>query len=69
MIEQDGRILITDPIERHCAMNVRIATAYYVACRDVNHHVVLICEERLDAAIDDSDGGPAGKEDGALAAS
>lgn len=66
MIEQNGRVLVTNPIKRHRAMNVRIATAYYVACRDINHRVVLICEQRLDAPIDDADRGPTGKEDGAL---
>lgn len=69
MIEQDGRVLITDAVKRHCAMNVRIAAAYYVARRDINHHVVLICEERLDTPVDDLDRGPAGKEDGALVGS
>jgi hypothetical protein len=48
-------------------MNVRIAASYYVACRDINHHVVLICEEGLDTPVDDLNGGPAGKKDGALA--
>lgn len=69
MIEQNGRVLVTYPIKRHCAMDVRIAAAYYVACRDINQHVVLICEERLDTPVDDLDRGPSGKEDGALAGS
>lgn len=47
-------------------MNVWIAAAYYVARRDINHHVVLICEQRLDTIIHDANRWPTGKEDGAL---
>lgn len=47
-------------------MNVWITAAYYVARRDINHHVVLIREERLDSPIHDANWGPTCKEDGAL---
>lgn len=66
MVKQDRRVLRTDAVESHGAMDVRVVAANDMACGDVDEVFAFVGEDAFDGAVADLNGRPASEEDGEL---